>query len=558
VVTVLTDIKKKISNESGSALILVLLLVVVFGIIGSSLIYISLIHHENTIKRELQQQAYYAAETGMIDAIKKIQTNPSRTLSENISTNLSPTIKYSVIKDDFIKGKNASLGIDTNTGIKLISSGEAKISDELKSNVTITTILDKNRPLVFDDISFFDYSLFSNNDLYLGQEKLTFNDWSASWNSPFMKLSVYDNEDAVLKNKIDSVGNIYSDSSIHLYYSDQVRAKKSCRPFDFFCYMSSFFDAFFTSYTSPESYFDVGYPEQVLGMRPTLMDGTLRSSADSYKSGYNLFDKDTAQEYVVDDYTREYRDPTNNLLTNSILGEYDPNLKYEVDDEGNFTDIFDDLTTKITNISSTYGMNENIGDLHITNDEISKSQLKGWIHVTGNLIIDEGVEIKNLSNLLILVDGGIIIGAKQPTSTVESDLPVKLKGNNLILISKGIETSNWKNTLRDLSPIKNLSTTYSLFFSTITEYTTQSFMNKYIDYHSNLSIVINENSEIDGWLIGKKDVVMDYKLINSTDIGSNPPTVKISGGVIGRKILFPKSIEIAKDLYIYDWDVQYN
>ncbi|MFV9511062.1 pilus assembly PilX N-terminal domain-containing protein [Tepidibacillus sp. LV47] len=516
------QVKKWFRDEQGAALVMVLVLAMMFGILGISLIYVGITHHENILKDELKLQAYYAAEAGIIHAVKQI---------ENDHNVIFPSTPIVVSSSDPQAKLQYTLQIKDHNGtaITVQSIGNAYRSNKLQATATISVKLDKSKPREFQTIPFFNYSIYSNDPLILGQEKVNFNNWKASWSSPIMKFSWQTNDQAILKNKIESVGNIYSSQDIKLYDSDQINGSSN---------------------------------NQYLGIRPKLMDGkmTTPSSKNVYKTGYNIIYLDLwlFKIYYVDSKSKDERDPKGNLLTNTELNNlYGENLSIEKKTEGNVAEGIAHLENEIRDNQDRYNMKEYSSDLHIT--KTNTDQLNGWLHVKGNLIIDEGVTIEHLNDLLVLVDGGIYIGAKSSLNSSPEYHPVKLHGNNIILIAKGNGNQNWKNIIQNQSSIRDtIAQNYVIpWIGEYTTYHTSSYMNSYANDPSllnRLSILINEGAEIDGWVIGKQDVVMDYP-ISSSDVEK---TIKINGGIVGEKILFPKSIQIAKDLFIYDWKVEYN
>lgn len=67
---IVMDNQKK---ESGSALLMVLVLATIFSILGMGLIYFTSVHMQNGMKRELDKQSYYSAEAGVNYAIQFVE-----------------------------------------------------------------------------------------------------------------------------------------------------------------------------------------------------------------------------------------------------------------------------------------------------------------------------------------------------------------------------------------------------------------------------------------------------------------------------------------------------
>lgn len=65
--------KENIRNQQGAALTLVLILVAVFAVLGSSLLYTVNTNHQSVLHDEVELQAYYIAEIGVIDAIEEVK-----------------------------------------------------------------------------------------------------------------------------------------------------------------------------------------------------------------------------------------------------------------------------------------------------------------------------------------------------------------------------------------------------------------------------------------------------------------------------------------------------
>ena len=99
-------IKKYKKSERGFALALALLLLVVMSLMGASLVLIASKDHKTNALLDSNQQAFYAAETGITIAKKWIvETSSSKTLSPGGSpaitlckTNLFPNLKQDSIK----------------------------------------------------------------------------------------------------------------------------------------------------------------------------------------------------------------------------------------------------------------------------------------------------------------------------------------------------------------------------------------------------------------------------------------------------------------------------
>ena len=99
-------IKKYKKSERGFAIVLALLLLVVMSLMGASLVLIASSDHKQNNLLDTNQQAFYAAETGITIAKKWIvETSSSKTLSPGGSpgitfckTNFFPNLKQDSIK----------------------------------------------------------------------------------------------------------------------------------------------------------------------------------------------------------------------------------------------------------------------------------------------------------------------------------------------------------------------------------------------------------------------------------------------------------------------------
>ena len=99
-------IKKYKKSERGFAIALALLLLVVMSLMGATLVLIASKDHKTNALLDSNQQAFYAAETGITIAKKWIvDTSSSKTLSPGGSpaitfckTNLFPNLKQDSIK----------------------------------------------------------------------------------------------------------------------------------------------------------------------------------------------------------------------------------------------------------------------------------------------------------------------------------------------------------------------------------------------------------------------------------------------------------------------------
>jgi len=532
--------KRWFQSEEGSALVMILVFVTMMSILGISLVYIGITHHKNVLKDELKLQAYYAAEAGIMDAVKQLENNRSVTFVTDptfVSTTTSGVqLQYTLQT----KGRNG-------TAVTVTSVGNAYKSNKLQSSATITVTLDKTKPKEFQTIPFFDYSLYSNQPLVLGQEKISFHDWGASL--PLFGFTYYSNDNAILKNQIDVEGNIYSGTKVQLYDTDQLWHGK-------FSFLAEIFGIDPTLLLKP------GENQQLLGIRPNLDNGKIVTPGNVYKTGYNLLENGlfSGKGYHPDTKSKDERNASENQLSDAQLKTlYGSSLSLEKQMVSNLSTIFSQLESEIQNKKSIYNMKEYPSDLHITNTAESKAKLQGWFHVMGNLIIDEGVTIEDLKDVVALVDGNVLIGAIDSSSSHSTFQPVKLHGSNILLIAKGVPKSNWKTIIENQSAIRdNVQNGMWLSWIGWKTYNAQSFMNQYANQNTDqLSVLMNEGTEIDGWIIGRNDVVMDYPISNTAEAVGNANTIKINGGIIGNKILFPRSIQIAKDLFIYDWKVEY-
>ena len=209
-----------------------------------------------------------------------------------------------------------------------------------------------------------------------------------------------------------------------------------------------------------------------------------------------------------------------------------------VDKNLKFADEFADVTKALLDSGKMHRVQQ---DLHITkaNESDMENLIRlndGWLDLRGyDLVIDEGVEL-NVDDFIVIAKG-ILIGAKPFGRT--ADEPVKVLGNHIVMVAEGSLSESRKS----ISPIQYEN----------------SYRADYLDNGrtkwSDLSILLNRKAEIDGWVIGKGDVIFDYKQADATSV--NPYTVKIKGGVSGYNGLFPRKIQLGSDeLYFEDWDVE--
>ena len=89
-------IKKYKKSERGFALVLALLLLVVMSLMGATLVMIASSDHKQNNLLDSNQQAFYAAETGITIAKKWIvETSSSKTLSPRWKSS------YNLLQDKF-------------------------------------------------------------------------------------------------------------------------------------------------------------------------------------------------------------------------------------------------------------------------------------------------------------------------------------------------------------------------------------------------------------------------------------------------------------------------
>ncbi len=156
-------------NEEGSALVMVLVVAIVFGILGTSLLYLSLTHHQHLIQDELKSQSYYAAETGVMNGIKKWKESKTAFSIANKSW-YEGDIKFSY-QVDFAQNEDRTY--------TMISKGMAKKSDALYQSTTLTVRLNQESiPDELNGVDLFNYTIFSgthrsgSHDMFLGTEQM--------------------------------------------------------------------------------------------------------------------------------------------------------------------------------------------------------------------------------------------------------------------------------------------------------------------------------------------------------------------------------------------------
>jgi len=141
-------IKKYKKSEGGFALALALLLLVVMSLMGATLVMIASSDHKQNNLLDSNQQAFYAAETGIAIAKKWIvETSSSKTLSPGGSpaitfckTNFFPNLNQGSIKaiNDYVDRKTL------NTVISGASSDEQKRLGKYQYEFFITHTPDAN------------------------------------------------------------------------------------------------------------------------------------------------------------------------------------------------------------------------------------------------------------------------------------------------------------------------------------------------------------------------------------------------------------------------------
>ncbi len=485
-----------LKTEKGSALLMVLIFVTIFGIMGSSLIYLTGTHHQNVLKDELKIQSYYAAEAGVLEGINLVE--------ENRGNLRSSPIKLDGLLDQNRIGLSYSIEVSREGSEYLVKSiGTARLNNMLQSNTTINVVLSKKKPFKeIRDNSAFNYTIFSKEDLYLGQEEVNYESFSLS--IPFLPEIEFKNK-IPLKNNLKILGDVYSGKKIYLYNGDKLYNQADNGGFEFLFSMD------------------------LTGNHPEFIDSTLVTEESNHlkELGYEI--------KLYKNWKIVLSSESKNLNGESFNTSIQEN---PLKKQSNIQDIAEKL-------EGNDKMKEINGDLVITNR--NKADLNGWIHVKGDLLIEEGVEITDLQELVVVTDGGILIGFNEALTSRANDNPVKIKGEDILFLAK----SNMEEDKQDKAPNRNYQ--WWAIDSAV------SYLNEYTDNNKkekwrNVGILTSNNTEIDGWLVADKEIVFDYKV---DDLFHNQrPTIKVRDGVIAEKIVFPKAIEVGDEgLYIYGWEV---
>ncbi|TCS79051.1 pilus assembly PilX N-terminal domain-containing protein [Tepidibacillus fermentans] len=455
-------------NERGSALVMVLVLTIVVGILGTSLIYLTSVHHQNILRQELKQQSYYAAEAGVKEAIKKIEEDGTDQLTMPLTKTLSdqPTITF------YVPNPNTTDG-------KIVSIGTAKLGDQLEATTEISFKLNTKHIISeLENNKLFQYTLFNsvddsnagglkqggNHNLYLGIE---INDAAPN---------------GYLVNNITIHGDVYAKN--YFLYREGDKGVH-------------FNGARLNSYQN-KAFYQIIFDDQ--------------KDKDDQKDT-----NDTPKWKQV-----ELTEANVGIFFSGVtLNNHEEKIGYNHNHGNEFENVLNVLSPKLKTI-------QGIGkDVHITNenkDEIIDriyQETNGYLHVLGDFIVDEGVEITFPKDFVVVADGGIMIGAKAGNN---SNSAVKLKGTNILLIGKGYLSYTQANI--DRSPIKDSK--YRSNYLNIRNGNGHSAWN-------DMSVLISHHAEIDGWILGSNHVVFDYK---DNDL-SGQNLVKIRDGVIADEILFP-------------------
>jgi len=155
-------LRKKLNEETGSALLMVLILVLTTTILGISLLFITFTHHTNVIKQEDRLQTYYAAETGAIQGIEIVKGILMQQSSNDDSD------------DDDGNGNGNAFGIDNGNG-NGYAFGRFKNNNGSDDDTTINYPIEINYPKDFnyeEQITLFDY----NNSKLAYKVKVTSDD----------------------------------------------------------------------------------------------------------------------------------------------------------------------------------------------------------------------------------------------------------------------------------------------------------------------------------------------------------------------------------------------
>lgn len=413
--------KENIRNQQGAALTLVLILVAVFAVLGSSLLYTVNTNHQSVLHDEVELQAYYIAEIGVIDAIEEVKKNPDLNSYSvesdqfnNEGTELNYEVEFEKIDNQYFITSTGyskkSVPLDREAVIYVAISDDGNGSGSSSNNhLTGFDFIDNDRD-VEDYLDFTVYSAGSINNLRL-------------------------DESVVL-------GDIYCKQNISLNYNNV-------------------------------------------------------NDIDSRYANHTIYIKNGSKVYV--NGSREKSPSIPNINFDSIS-----NISY-----GN--DVYNRILSYITSdVEHSWSYYNN--DLHISQNNIS--DLDGYIHINGDLIIDEGIEI-DVNNLLVYAERGILIG--NVTSSLADNTPVKINGTNVLFIAERNYNSNSNG-------------------------------------NNGTSIIVNNCSLFDGWLFAGNSISFNEPSDNSI--------VKVSGGIIAGSITFPQAIQVGGDtdsgssgLTITNWDV---
>lgn len=143
------SIIKRIKNNRGSMLAMILIFTVVLTILGTSILQISLANTRNVIRQESSLQAYFIAQSGANALAHHISTDPSADIPRMISS--GPATPLNVL--------NGELTIDvTKVGDSLVISAVGEVRETEKE---VKVIMKKSAGNLFD------FTVLANNNIQI-------------------------------------------------------------------------------------------------------------------------------------------------------------------------------------------------------------------------------------------------------------------------------------------------------------------------------------------------------------------------------------------------------